>query len=63
MYLSRYSIKTAGGSRILLSEHSLKVTELTEHMFLKCIVAVNTLKPAGGSERTVEQVPFINVIE
>jgi len=57
VYLSRFSIKAAGGFRILLSEDSLRVTELREHMFLKCTVAVNTLTPG---ERTVEQVTFMN---
>lgn len=60
MYLSRYSIKTARGFRILLSEDSLRVTELTEHIFLKRIVAVNTLTPGGT---TVEQITFMNGTE
>jgi hypothetical protein len=47
VYLSRYGINTAGGFRILISEDSLRVTELMEYMFLKCIVAVNTLTPGG----------------
>jgi len=52
VYLGRYNIKTAGSFRILLSEDSLRVTELMEHMFLKCIVAVNTLLPGGTNSRT-----------
>lgn len=58
-YLSRYSIKAAGVFRILLSEDSLRETELMEHMFLKCIVAVNTLTPGERAE----QVTFMNGTE
>lgn len=59
MYLSRYSIKTAGGFRILLSEDSLRVTELMEHVFKMYSSRKHT--DAGG--RAVEQVTFMNGTE
>jgi hypothetical protein len=34
-------------ARHAVCESALRVKELTEHMFLKCIVAVNTLTPGG----------------
>jgi hypothetical protein len=40
----------AAWARHAVGESALRVTELMEHMFLKCVVAVNTLMPGGGGQ-------------